>query len=196
MDILYRFYYTNLVSNQPHIEATNKRHPHTKCSLVRYKLEDVPLQASTKRMRSSAPAKNTMAISAGDLPQFNQDLVLKPHRFVYSVLDRGKSSFQDGLAKTDTATGEVLVWETLRHTPGEPIFISNPESQDEDEGVILSVVLDGDSGESYLLCLNARSFTEIGRSEIGMPVGFGFHGAHFPTTGGEVRPCSMPDGSE
>ncbi|KAI7553857.1 hypothetical protein KC331_g945 [Hortaea werneckii] len=196
MDILHRFYYTNLVSDQPHIEATQKRHPHTKCSLVRYKLESIPLQESTKRNTSRCLAKKTMAISAGDLPQFNQGFVFKPHRFVYSVLDRGKSSFQDGLAKTDTATGEILVWETSRHTPGEPIFISKPESQDEDEGIILSVVLDGDSGESYLLCLDARSFTEIGRAEIGMPVGFGFHGAHFPRNGGEVRPRSMPDVSK
>ncbi|KAI6910645.1 hypothetical protein KC318_g561 [Hortaea werneckii] len=196
MDILHRFYYTSLVSDQPDIEAAHKRHPHTKCSLVRYKLEDIPLQKSTKRSTSRCLAKKTMAISAGDLPQFNQELVFQPHRFVYSVLDRGKSSFQDGLAKTDTATGEVLVWEMLHHTPGEPIFISKPESEDEDEGVILSVVLDGDSGESYLLCLNARSFTEIGRAEIGMPVGFGFHGAHFPTTGGEFRPRSGPDVSK
>ncbi|KAI6816212.1 hypothetical protein KC332_g7450 [Hortaea werneckii] len=193
MDILHRFYYTSLVSDQPHIEATHKQHPNTKCSLVRYKLEDVPLQKATKRSKACGLAKKTMAISAGDLPQFNQEFAFKPHRFVYSVLDRGKSSFQDGLAKTDTATGKMLVWETLRHTPGEPIFISKPGSTDEDEGVILSVVLDGDSGESYLLCLDARSFAEIGRAEIGMPVGFGFHGAHFPKIGNEVRPSSMPD---
>ncbi|KAI7368353.1 hypothetical protein KC354_g2730 [Hortaea werneckii] len=176
MDILHRFYYSNLVSDQPHIEATHKQYPDTKCSL--------------------RPCNKTMTIPAGDLPQFNQGFVFRPHRFVYSVLDRGKSSFQDGLAKTDTATGEILVWEMLHHTPGEPIFISKPESQDEDEGVILSVVLDGDSGESYLLCLDARSFTEIGRAEVGMPVGFGFHGTHFPTIGREVRPSPMPDVSE
>ncbi|KAI6815514.1 hypothetical protein KC332_g7806 [Hortaea werneckii] len=191
MDILHRFYYTSLVSDQPHIETTHKQYPNTKCSLVRYKLEDVPLQKATKRSKGCGLAKKTMVISAGDLPQFNQEFVFKPHRFVYSVLNRGKSSFQDGLAKTDTATGEMLVWETLHHTPGEPVFISKPGSKDEDDGAILSVVLDGDSGESYLLCLDARSFAEIGRAEIGMPVGFGFHGAHFPKTGSEVRPSSM-----
>ncbi|KAI6792354.1 hypothetical protein KC363_g6397 [Hortaea werneckii] len=193
MDILHRFYYTSLVSDQPHIEATHKQHPNTNCSLVRYKLEDVPFQKAAKRRKSSGLAKRTLAISAGDLPQFNQEFVFKPHRFVYSVLDRGKSSFHDGLAKTDTATGKMLIWETLRHTPGEPIFISKPGSYDEDEGVILSVVLNGDSGESYLLCLDACSFAEIGRAEIGIPVGFGFHGAHFPTSGSEVRPSSTPD---
>ncbi|GAB1744592.1 hypothetical protein NU219Hw_g1993t1 [Hortaea werneckii] len=188
MDILHRFYCTNLVSDQPPIEATHKRHPHVKCSLVRYKLEGIPLQASAKRTKFSATGKKTMAISAGDLPQFNQQSVFKPHRFVYSVLDRGESSFNDGLAKTDTATGEIVVWEALRHTPGEPVFISKPESQGEDEGVILSVVLDGNRGQSYLLCLDARSFTEIGRAEVGTPVGFGFHGTHFPTKVGEARP--------
>lgn len=56
MDILHRFYYSNLVSDQPHIEATHKQYPDTKCSLVRYKLEDIPLQKSAKRIKSSALA--------------------------------------------------------------------------------------------------------------------------------------------
>jgi len=47
-----------------------------------------------------------------------------------------------------------------------------------DEGVLLSVVLDGTRGKSYLLVMDAKSFAEIGRAEMETVVSFGFHGAH------------------
>lgn len=88
-------------------------------------------------------------------------------------------SFLDGIGNTDTQTGETLVWEAARQTPGEPIFVPAPDvSKDEDDGAVLSVVLDGNSGSSYLLCLDARTTQEIGRASVGVPVGLGFHGRH------------------
>jgi torulene dioxygenase len=45
----------------------------------------------------------------------------------------------------------------------------------------LSVVLDGFKETSYLVCLDARTMKEIGRANCGVPVGFGFHGAHIKT---------------
>ena len=64
------------------------------------------------------------------------------------------------------------------HSPGEAIFLPHPEGREEDEGILLSVVLDGTRGKSYLLILDAREFTEVGRAEMESVVGFGFHGAH------------------
>ena len=63
-------------------------------------------------------------------------------------------------------------------SPGEPIFLPDPQGKDEDDGVLLSVVLDGTKGKSYLLCLDAKSFEEVGRAEMESVVAFGFHGTH------------------
>jgi beta,beta-carotene 9',10'-dioxygenase len=62
--------------------------------------------------------------------------------------------------------------------PGEPVFVAIPDATSEDEGVILSVVLDGKQGHSFLLVLDAASFTELARAEVPHPIPFGFHGAY------------------
>jgi torulene dioxygenase len=71
-----------------------------------------------------------------------------------------------------------VAWNKPGHTPGEPIFVADPAKTGEDDGVVLSVVLDGVSGRSYLLVLDAKNWVEVGRAEVPVAVGFGFHGAH------------------
>ncbi|HEX5905291.1 MAG TPA: carotenoid oxygenase family protein [Candidatus Nitrosocosmicus sp.] len=44
---------------------------------------------------------------------------------------------------------------------GEPVFVVRPGGKDEDNGVILSVVLDSITERSFLLILDTRSFKEI-----------------------------------
>lgn len=178
-DILTRFYYHNLVSDESGVEAFHKRHESTAATLTRYKLREVPLNGNKKS--KAAAAESIMSLKsplAGDLPRINPNFSMKPHRYVWSVLDRGLSSFVDGLVKTDTLEGASRIWEHPKQTPGEPVFIPRPGAEDEDDGVVLSVVLDGSSGRSYLLCLDARTMEEMGRAEVGRAVGFGFHGTH------------------
>lgn len=67
---------------------------------------------------------------------------------------------------------------TDKHTPGEAIFVPDPDRNEEDGGFLLSVILDGEKGTSYLLCLDAENMQEVGRAEVGVAVGFGFHGCH------------------
>lgn len=158
--------------------AVDKSHPTLK--LARYRLENVALK--NKSTASMAPAKKTMSVSSGDLPRINPQYELKPHRYVYTTLNRGKASFFDGIGKTDMQAGTTTVWEHERHTPGEPIFIPRPGATEEDDGVVLVVVFDGDASTSYLLCLDAKTLKEIARATVHMPIGLGFHGMHLPTT--------------
>lgn len=51
--------------------------------------------------------------------------------------------------------------------PGEAYFIPNPDSKDEDDGILLSTVTDVRKDHSdFLLILNAKSMTEIGRAYV------------------------------
>lgn len=61
--------------------------------------------------------------------------------------------------------------------------MADPTGLNEDDGVPLSVVLDGNTIKSYLLCLNAHDLTELGKVDVNGPVAFGFHGQHVPTWG-------------
>lgn len=78
----------------------------------------------------------------------------------------------------DAETQDVKVWGVEKHTPGEAIFIPDGTDESEDAGYLLSVILNGETGTSYLLCLNAKDMTEIGRADCGLAVGFGFHGTY------------------
>ena len=52
-------------------------------------------------------------------------------------------------------------------------------AEGEDDGVVLSVVLDADAGRSFLLVLDAGSFEEVARAEAPHHIPFGFHGQYF-----------------
>ncbi|KXT10940.1 hypothetical protein AC579_4 [Pseudocercospora musae] len=158
LDILHRFYYKNLVSNESNTAAFNK--------------------AFNKNCRISKTSQ--LARETGDLQMCNPNYLLRRHRYVWAAQDSGKSSFFDGLVKTDTETKTSVVWSVDKHTPTKPFFIPAPNAQAEDEGAILSIVYNGMTGTSYLLCLDAATMKELGRAEVGAPVGIGFHGKHTP----------------
>ncbi|KAK4207025.1 carotenoid cleavage dioxygenase 1 [Rhypophila decipiens] len=121
---------------------------------------------------------------AGDFPVINPNYNCKRHRYDYILTSRGLSTFFDSITKVDTDTQEVLRWEGPHgHTPGEAIFVPRPpasagEVLDEDDGVLLSVILDGPNRTSYLLCLDAKTMTELGTAECGFAVAIGLHGRH------------------
>ncbi|KAJ3174616.1 hypothetical protein HK101_010874 [Irineochytrium annulatum] len=74
------------------------------------------------------------------------------------------------------------VWYEKGQFPGEPVFVPRPGGTEEDDGVLVSVVLrgqtEGREAESYLLFLDPRTMTEVARAEMGRArvVPFGFHG--------------------
>lgn len=145
------------------------------------------MPSADKQTGSRAPclsAEKVFAIPAphsGELPTINLAYATRRHRYVYGVSFRGLSTMMDSLCKTDTLTREALVWAPpAAHTPSEPIFVGRPGSTDEDDGVLLSVVLDGTAETSYLVCLDARTMKEVGRAECDFAIGLGFHGVHAP----------------
>ena len=51
-----------------------------------------------------------------------------------------------------------------------------PGGTEEDDGVILSVVFDASAGYSFLLVINATSFTEVARAAVPHAIPYGLHG--------------------
>lgn len=126
----------------------------------------------------------------GELPTINMEKHMTRHRYVYSLCNRGNSTLLDCLAKTDLETRIVKYWDSPHgHTPGEAIFLPRPCLPDEkgnmmeDDGVLLSVVLDSLAKTSYLVCLDARTMTELGRATCDFPISLGFHGLFAPPRG-------------
>lgn len=97
-----------------------------------------------------------------------------PYRYVYC--SKSVAAWFDQLVKVDVSDGTQSVWSAPGCHPGEPIFVREPGTEDEDAGVVLSVVLDAAAGRSFLLVLDARNFEELARAEAPHHIPFGFHG--------------------
>jgi carotenoid cleavage dioxygenase-like enzyme len=93
-------------------------------------------------------------------------------------------NFIDNLVKVDLEHNTTSSWYEEGCYPGEPAFVATPEAADEDDGVILSVVLDAKKVASFLLILDAASFREVARVEVAHHIPFGFHGNYFAETTG------------
>jgi beta,beta-carotene 9',10'-dioxygenase len=85
----------------------------------------------------------------------------------------------DRLVKVDVKEGSRRQWLEPGTYPGEPVYVPAPGATREDDGVILSVVLDPAAGRSFLLVLDAGSFEELGRAQAPHHIPFGFHGQYF-----------------
>jgi beta,beta-carotene 9',10'-dioxygenase len=104
----------------------------------------------------------------------------RPYRYVYGHNAASpSSSFADQLQKGDLTDGSVSEWSEPDCYPGEPVFVPSPQERTEDDGVVLSVVLDARAKRSFLLVLDARDFSEVARAEAPHAVPFGFHGQFF-----------------
>jgi carotenoid cleavage dioxygenase-like enzyme len=102
----------------------------------------------------------------------------KPYRYIYGG-STGDAPFIKRLVKIDLADGSHQVWDEPHAWAGEPVFVPRPGATQEDDGVLLSVVLDALAGTSFLLVLDARTFTEVARAQAPHHVPFGFHGQFF-----------------
>jgi carotenoid cleavage dioxygenase-like enzyme len=99
----------------------------------------------------------------------------RPYRFVYGSGHAG-SGFSDCVVKLDVHDGGAVRWAEDGCYAGEPVYVPAPGASAEDEGVLLSVVLDADAGTSFLLVLDAATLEERARARVPHHIPFGFHG--------------------
>ena len=98
------------------------------------------------------------------------------YRYAYGTGNRTPGHFTDELVKIDVTTGAAQRWHADSCFPGEPVFVSDPAGTAEDDGVVLSVVLDASAERSFLLVLDATSFEEIARAPAPQAIPLNFHG--------------------
>jgi beta,beta-carotene 9',10'-dioxygenase len=101
----------------------------------------------------------------------------RDYRFAYFAGADG--GWLDRLVKVDVGDGTRKEWSEPGCYPGEPVFVRRPDASGEDDGVVLSVVLDSSAGRSFLLVLDAAGFEELARAEAPHHIPFGFHGQYF-----------------
>jgi beta,beta-carotene 9',10'-dioxygenase len=90
-----------------------------------------------------------------------------------------ESDFLNCLNKLHIDSRTLTRWHEPGCYPGEPLFIQHPNSPSEEEGVVLSVVFSSGNNQakSFLLFLDASTFTEVARATLPEPLPFALHGS-------------------
>ncbi len=163
--------------------------------LRRYKLSNIPKHASLsapsrKTPPKPAPAEIVFELDESmnfELPTINPKWYLKRYQYTYGVNHSGlnQSLIYDRIIKVDldkVAKGDqktcVQYWVEDQCTPSEPVFVPTPNATKEDDGVLLSIVLDGRRRTGFLLILDAQTLEEIARADMpeGTVAPHNFHG--------------------
>ena len=141
----------------------------------RYTLDLSKGTVGVERLVPKQPA--TLAV-----PRFNENMRGAESCIVYAVaLYYNSSSFASSAAvKLDICQGlEVGRFYQAGHFNSEIIFVPRPGGVDEDDGVLVGVVFDGASQQSYLHVLDAKTMETISKAYLPFMLPFLIHSNFF-----------------
>lgn len=150
-------------------------------------MDDYPLGVERFSVSLSSGEVSSRMLFSGacEFPRINPVYDGRMYHFVYTVgfikqlEDKNKFLDTCALHKIDVANGTLLTWEEEGCSPGEPVFVAAPDAKSEDDGVVLSTVIDHKHQTSFLLVLDGRTFKELARAVAPHLIPMGLHGAYF-----------------
>jgi carotenoid cleavage dioxygenase len=121
---------------------------------------------------------------SGEFPRINDDVATRRHHYAYNCLPRSWEFDFDfhGVVKYDLDTGGDETWfYGATEVSGEHVFAPDPDGRAEDDGWLLSMVTDRDTGASWLSVLDARDVSAGPVAKVHLPrrVPLGFHANWF-----------------
>ena len=103
----------------------------------------------------------------------------RPYRYAYGAAnwpDAGHA-YASTVVKVDIDTGKPASFRDASHVYGEPLFVTRPHGEDEDDGVLLTVGSARDAESSVLAVIDARTMTPLARATVPSAIPLGFHGS-------------------
>lgn len=178
--------------------------PYQDGTLVRYELASVNKADLQKTERATvAQAIPSVAL---ELPRISKYMSMNPgYRYVYATggnagaspgtevpigrLGNGlkvvQAAFFSCIIKTDWKTGGWVKWQPVdgESCPCEPIFIARPGATEEDDGVVLTIVINKKGTHSILVALSGTDLKEVARADMPQVYGVGPHGSFIEAPG-------------
>ncbi|SCV33765.1 uncharacterized protein FFB14_04683 [Fusarium fujikuroi] len=165
--------------------------------LVRYELESVGKADPTTFVQ--ATTKAAIGGTFLELPRIAKSAsMVHGYRYVYGISGHGgpspgtsvpigrlgnglkavHCSFLSHVTKCDWETGTFKEWwpENGESAPCEPIFIQRPGAKDEDDGIVLTIVINREATHSVLVAIDGKTFKEIARADMPQVYALGPHG--------------------
>jgi carotenoid cleavage dioxygenase-like enzyme len=141
------------------------------------------LRRFTIPLKEGAIESELLFNEPAEFPRKNEAYNGKPYRYLYMTDPREYCTDADvrPIYKLDTQTRQVLKWSEKGCYPGEPLFIASPQLTDEDDGIVLTIVLDLRQISSFLLVLDGKTFKEVARATVSHQIPPGLHSQFFST---------------
>jgi beta-carotene 15,15'-monooxygenase len=113
-----------------------------------------------------------------ELPTCNKRFLGQKYSFFYAAGTYCKNDFTNSICKIDVKKRETAFWKDSDSSyPGEPIFIPNPKGISEDDGVLISAVIDTrENGSDFIVILDAKNLKELGRAKFKAAIPQALHG--------------------
>jgi beta,beta-carotene 9',10'-dioxygenase len=136
------------------------------------------LQRFTIYMATQTIEKETIFDKTVEMPRVAADKTAHEYKYCYAIDAEFPNSENDvrPIYKIDVNSKTSQQWAQAGCFPGEPIFVPRPGGQNEDDGVVLSVILDLVHRTSFLLILDASNMQELARAEAPHAIPVGLHG--------------------
>lgn len=115
------------------------------------------------------------------LPRINEQRQTRAYEYVFAQGAAGSDrvDFPTGLRKIRVETGAARAFDDPDLYCGEPVFVPRPAGDREDDGVVLSVVLDTETERSGLLVLDGETFEREAIAWLPHILPFDFHGQYY-----------------
>jgi len=157
-----------------YLERLRAGKPLAKAELVSFRLDP----------QSGTVSRERLVEDDLELPRINYGRCNeRPYRYTWG-LSVGPGGFLERIVKVDTEQRTARSFHEPGLYPGEPVFVARPGAEDEDDGVLLSVVLDAAAASSMLIVLDAAGLEELARASLPHHIPFGFHGQFERSLGG------------
>jgi len=106
--------------------------------------------------------------SGFEMPTINLNFLGKPYNFIFGSGFLEKGYYENTVSKLDIKNNKTTLYKYSSTTyPGEAVFVPRPGSTEEDDGVLLSLLIDSDlTKNSFLAVLNAKTLEQLARIEF------------------------------
>lgn len=117
-----------------------------------------------------------------DFPYVNPSLITQKHRWIFigaAHQNEGNAPLQ-AILKIDPETGEQQMWSAApKGFVGEPVFVSRPNSTQEDDGWVLTLVYDAESDRTEVVILDATNLNAepVAKLHLKHHLPYGLHGS-------------------
>lgn len=112
-----------------------------------------------------------------ELPNINPNTLMHKHHYIY--VTSSERGFAQHILKLDLYTKHHHQWYEQGAYTTEAVFVPRPGTKDEDDGVLISLILDAIEKKSFLLILDAKNLKELARAYVPHAIPFTVHSKFF-----------------